>query len=181
MYSFGVVLATMHFPAALDRWVPGQPLAMAMTMPLSPTMSRRGESNTGTGAVGGDADLIQLVHKLLSIDSKERPTAGRVGVGNEVLDNGLTVHDTSIVYDMILDYFLQRFNLLIIYINISKLRGSSLLPSYLHGSPGAGRRVGGAGQEARSGQTSAQEDTLYIPVMFLKIETPLICFVFLNY
>lgn len=78
MYSFGVVLATMHFPAALDRWVPGQPLAMAMTMPLSPGMPRRGESNTGTGAVGGDADLIQLVHKLLSVDSKERPTAGRL-------------------------------------------------------------------------------------------------------
>ena len=78
MYSFGVVLATMHFPAALDRWVPGQPLAMAMTMPLYPGMPRRGESNTGTGAVGGDADLIQLVHKLLSVDSKERPTAGRI-------------------------------------------------------------------------------------------------------
>lgn len=58
-----------------------------------------------------------------------------------------------------------------VYINISKLRGSSVLPSYLHGSLGAGRRVGGAGQEARSGQASAQEDALYIPVMFLKIET----------
>jgi hypothetical protein len=87
---------------------------------------------------------------------------------------------------MILDVFLQWLKQLIIciIIIISQLCGSSLLPSYLHGSPGAGRRVGGAGQEARSGQTSAQEDTLYIPVIFLivdKIETSLFCFVFLNY
>lgn len=85
------------------------------------------------------------------------------------------------VYDMILDNFLQQYKQLIIYINISKLRGPSLLPSYLHGSTGAGRRVGGAGQEARSGQTSTQEDTLYIPVMFLKNRNPAILFLFLNY
>jgi hypothetical protein len=93
MYSFGVVLATMHFPAALDRWVPGQPLSMAMTMPLSP-MPRRGESNSGAGTVagiGGDADLIQLVHKLLAIDAKERPTAGIKWISSSWLyDNDLS-------------------------------------------------------------------------------------------
>ena len=62
MYSFGVLLALMHFPNAVDRIMPGQPILI---------------SDSAGSSSAGDADVIQLIHSLLAVEPKARPSAAQ--------------------------------------------------------------------------------------------------------